>query len=104
MAEYKLSFDIPTPKIRKQAIKPLTKTERRRGLYQLEGAGLGFTIGGALGGLGGMFLGVPTGIAVGSAYGAFKARKVGGRPPKIKIPYLKKIFMTRRELYLAEKR
>lgn len=69
----------------------LTKRQKRLGVYNLEGAGAGFVIGTAVGGIGGMMLGVPIGTFAGNLIG----KKVLGKPRGRKLTYQKKGVMNR---------
>ena len=99
--ETKIVFDIPKGvgkrKPKSKEVR-LTKRQKRLGVYNLEGAGAGFVVGTALGGVGGMFIGVPIGTFAGNLLG----KKVLGKPRGRKLTYkqkgiLNKVFSTREE-------
>lgn len=89
---------LPTGKKRKKKEIKLTKRQRKLGLFNLEGAGLGFAVGTAVGGFGGMIVGVPIGTIAGNLVG----KKFMGKPRGRKLTYqkkgvLNKVFSTREE-------
>jgi len=100
---YKTKIELGIPKgIGKKKPKSaeikLTKREKKIGFYNLEGAGAGFVVGTALGGVGGMMIGVPIGTIAGNLIGKKVAGKKRGRAMKFKQKGLmNKIFSTREE-------
>lgn len=67
---------------KKAKLQTLTKREKKLAMYNLVGAGLGYSIGGLVGGLGGMVIGVPIGTMTAFAIGEYKLGKPKGRAPK----------------------
>lgn len=85
----KIEFSIPKgvgKKKPKSKEVRLTKREKKLGLINLEGAGAGFVIGTAVGGIGGMIVGVPIGAIAGNLVG----KRVVGKPRGRKLTFQKK--------------
>jgi len=85
---------------REDKVKALTKRQKTIGLYNMLGAGAGYSIGGLLGGLSGMWIGVPIGTMVGFTIGRLKAGKPRGRKPTVrryKSQLVTDLWMTREE-------
>jgi len=80
--DIKIVFNIPSTrlvggKIRKKKEKPMPLRKKKIGLATLEGGGVGFIVGGTLGGLGGMVVGFPIGVIASNIYAKrkYKSRK-----------------------------
>jgi hypothetical protein len=94
--EWKIPYGFGLKKKKSQQVK-LTKRQKKIGLANLEGAGLGFAIGTGLGGFGGMVVGVPLGTLTANVLAKKKYGKKRGRPLKYQMKGINRLLSTREQ-------